>query len=97
MEVEVKVSLGFGQAKSYTTRRVRNILVARAACIRLAATCGDSSETVGEVVRDNPWGLVGAHVSITAITGGCGVVVCQGRVVLVTDGDWARDISLVGP
>ena len=97
MDVEVKVSLDLCQKARTLTESINYTLVARAASVRLAATGGNSSEAVSEIVRDNPGALVGAHVSIAAIAGGCGVEVRQGRVVLVAHGDWARDISLVGP
>lgn len=73
------------------------VLVARAASARLIAAGRDGSKAVGEVVIDNPWRLVRAHVRITTITSGCSVGVCQRRVVLVAGGDWVRDISLAGP
>jgi hypothetical protein len=76
---------------------VGNILVARAASVRLRATSRYGSEAVGKVVGNNPWGLVRAHVSITAVASGCCVEVCQRGVVLVANGDRVRDISLVRP
>lgn len=72
-------------------------LVARAAGVRLRKTSGDGGEAVGEVVGNDPGRLVGAHVGISALAGGGGVEVGEGRVVLVADGYGVRDVGLAGP
>lgn len=59
-----------------------NLLVARAAGVRLSATGGNGSETVGGVFVDDPRALVRAHVGIAALAGGCLVEIRQWRVVL---------------
>ena len=61
-------------------------LVTRAAGVGFGETSGDGSETVCEVVGDDPGRLVGAHVGVAAIARGRGVEVGQRRVVLVADG-----------
>lgn len=69
--------------------------VALAACW---VGCGHGGETVGEVVVDGPWGLVGAHEGCASVlaAGLGGHTVGQGFVVDVAGFDGAGETGL-GP
>lgn len=45
--------------------------------------------SIGEVLTDSPWGLVGTHVGASAITARCRVEVCERAVIDVASGDWS--------
>lgn len=67
--------------------------VALAAC---RVGCGHGGETIGEVVVDGPWGLVGAHEGCASIlaAGLSGHTVGQGLVVDVTSLDGTGEAGL---
>ena len=66
----------------------RDLRIACAAPAGLAlAADGRSSETVGRLVIDSPWGVVGASVGAASVTAARGVRVRQGRVVGVAGQD----------
>lgn len=57
----------------------------------------DSSETIGELVVDSPWGVAGASISSSSIASGLDAGVGQGIVALVASLDRVRNRGLAAP
>lgn len=73
-------------------------LVAGAAPARLGlARKVDGGETVGELVINSPWGVVGTSVSSSSVASGLDARVGQGVVVLIASLDGLIDGGLAGP